>query len=84
MTVVETSLIYVGAPVLLTAVIASLVYGMSPRRGPRYRPGMPFLAAPVWFLAHDLESGGRAALPSAGESPAGVTNEEKGGARGEW
>ena len=46
-------LIYVGAPALLFLVIAVLVLAPSVARGPRYRPGLGWWAAPVWFNGPD-------------------------------
>ena len=39
MSIVETSLIFVGIPAAVTAVVAALVYGRAAARTPRYRPG---------------------------------------------
>jgi hypothetical protein len=46
-------LIYVGAPLLLFLVIALLVMAPSMARGPRYRPGLGWWAAPIWFNGPD-------------------------------
>jgi hypothetical protein len=50
---IETLLIYLGAPALLFLVIALLVMAPSISRGPRYRPGLGWWAAPVWFNGPD-------------------------------
>jgi hypothetical protein len=45
-------LIFVGIPAAVVAVVYGAVYGTSARRGSkRYRPGRPFVFAPVWFLS---------------------------------
>lgn len=49
----EAFLVYVGIPVALFLVIALLVYAPSMGRGPRYRPGLSWWAAPVWFNGPD-------------------------------
>jgi hypothetical protein len=41
--------IFVGIPLGLFLLIAVLVYAPSFMRGPRYRPGLGWWAAPVWF-----------------------------------
>ena len=46
-------LVYVGIPALLFLVIALLVLAPSLARGPRYRPGLGWWAAPVWFNGPD-------------------------------
>ena len=46
-------LVYVGIPALLFLVIAVLVLAPSMARGPRYRPGLGWWAAPVWFNGPD-------------------------------
>ena len=53
LTALQTLLIYVGAPALLFLVIALLVMAPSMARGPRYRPGLGWWAAPVWFNGPD-------------------------------
>ena len=42
-------LLFVGVPVALFLVIALLVAAPSLARGPRYRPGLGWWAAPVWY-----------------------------------
>lgn len=49
LSVLETLLWFVGAPLLLLVVIVLLVAAPSMARGPRYRPGLGWWAAPVWF-----------------------------------
>ncbi|HEV2089316.1 MAG TPA: hypothetical protein VGR21_13490 [Cryptosporangiaceae bacterium] len=97
MSVLETTLVFVGIPLAISVVIALLVFGASARRTPRYRPGRPYQCAPVWFLARTPtgdSAADRPALPAGGERPAVTagadteTNREttvvKGGARGVW
>lgn len=49
LTVLQTVLIFVGIPLALFVLIALLVSAPSMARGPRYRPGLGWWAAPVWF-----------------------------------
>ncbi len=52
MTIVETTAVFVGIPLGVIAVFTLLIYGLSGRRNRRrYRPGIPYSFAPVWFLA---------------------------------
>lgn len=61
----EALLIYVGAPALLFLVIALLVMAPSMARGPRYRPGLGWWAAPVWFNGpDDADAAVRRATPT--------------------
>ena len=52
MNVVETALVYAGAPLVLTAVLAAAVYGRTMVQPNRYRPGRPWNFEPVWYLPH--------------------------------
>jgi hypothetical protein len=62
---VAALLIYVGAPALLFLVIALLVMAPSVARGPRYRPGLGWWAAPVWFNGpDDADAAVRRATPT--------------------
>jgi hypothetical protein len=88
MTPLQTILVFVGVPVAIALVLASLVYGAGSRRAPRYRPGRPFTFTPVWYLAaqqpgepHDGDH--RPAL-EAGQTAAAPAVQPKGGARGTW
>ncbi len=49
MPVWQAILVFVGIPLALFALIALLVYLPSMMHGPRYRPGVGWWAAPVWF-----------------------------------
>lgn len=67
LSVVETLLWFVGLPLLLFVVIALLVMAPSMARGPRYRPGLGWWAAPVWFNGpEDADTAVRQATPSTG------------------
>jgi hypothetical protein len=74
---IETLLLYVGAPAALFLLIALLVMAPSMARGPRYRPGLGWWAAPVWFngpAEGQVEEAVRTAVPTA----------EGGGASARW
>ena len=52
MEVSETVFMFVVVPAALVLIIGGAAYAMGGgRRSRRYRPGRPFDAAPVWFLA---------------------------------
>lgn len=53
LSLLESGLYFVVAPVVLFVVIALLVMAPSMARGPRYRPGVGWWAAPVWFNGPD-------------------------------
>jgi hypothetical protein len=76
LSVLQTLGIFVGIPVLLFVVIAVLVSAPSAARGPRYRPGLGWWAAPVWFNGPDDAE--RAVRESAGSAGQG------GGASARW
>jgi hypothetical protein len=99
MSIVETTLIFVGIPAVAILVVAALVYGGAAARTPRYRPGGAWQFEPVWYLPHPEHSehpghGGSAAntLPNAANRalPAGAGEQvlesttASGGASGEW
>ena len=67
MSVAETLLVYVAAPLLITAVLAALTLrpdATSRRR--RYRPGQPWEHEPVWYAPHT----GHAVAPGHGTDTA--------------
>ncbi|MBA2768572.1 MAG: hypothetical protein H0U35_05480 [Sporichthyaceae bacterium] len=67
LSVLETLLWFVGAPLALFAVIAVLVSAPSMARGPRYRPALGWWAAPVWFNGpDDADTAVRRAVPTSG------------------
>jgi hypothetical protein len=90
----ETVLIFVGAPVAIYAVIALAALGPSQLRAPaRYRPGRPWPHQPAWFVPHSPPADG--AVAPAGHEISGhhvpeltATDPAKpaavGGASGEW
>jgi ABC-type amino acid transport system permease subunit len=74
-----TLAIYVGIPVAVAALIALLVFLPSFVRGPRYRPGRPWLAGSRWFGA---APGGETGAEAIAELPAATT--DGGGASARW
>lgn len=52
MSIVETTLIFVGIPAAAIVLVAAAVYGRAAVRTPRYRPGSPWQFDPVWYLPH--------------------------------
>jgi hypothetical protein len=62
-----TLLIFVGVPIAAFLVISLLVAAPSLARGPRYRPGLGWWAAPVWYggPGGDADAAVRAAEPAA-------------------
>jgi hypothetical protein len=73
MSVTETVLVFVGAPLAIAGVFALFIFGASARRAPRYRPGRPFEFTPVWFLAAPTPTppgAERAELTAGSERPA--------------
>lgn len=49
----QTVLIFVGIPLAIIVVVSLLAAAPSMARGPRYRPGLGWWAAPVWFNGPD-------------------------------
>jgi hypothetical protein len=89
-TVVETILVFAGAPLALIAVMAALT--LRPGKGQkrlRYKPGQPWDHAPVWYEPHPehtpaLGHGsahGHEAIEAARRP---VSGGPLGGARGTW
>lgn len=67
LSVLQTVLIFVGIPALLFVVITLLVVAPSMARGPRYRPGLGWWAAPVWFNGpDDADTAVRTAIATTG------------------
>jgi len=65
--VVETLFWFVGLPAALFVGIAVLVSAATTARGPRYRPGLGWWAAPVWFNGpEDADSAVRSATATTG------------------
>lgn len=84
MSVVETLLVYVGIPALITAVLAVLVFGRGGAKTTRYRPGKGWAHEPVWYVPRPAVSGRHA----VGELTAGAfalpARTARGGASGTW
>ena len=53
LTVAETLGLFVGIPLLVIGLVFALVYGITGRRGPRYRPGMEWSGPPLWWHGPD-------------------------------
>ena len=53
LSVIETLLIFVGIPAAMFIAVVILVNASSRARGPRYRPGLGWWAAPIWFNGPD-------------------------------
>ena len=67
LSVLQTLLIFIGIPAALFVVIVVLVSAPSMARGPRYRPGLGWWAAPVWFNGpDDADTAVRTATATAG------------------
>ena len=67
LSVIETLLWFVAVPGALFVGIAVLVSAASTARGPRYRPGLGWWAAPVWFNGPEsADTAVRTAAPTAG------------------
>jgi hypothetical protein len=73
--VLETLFWFVGVPLALFLLIVLLVSAPSMARGPRYRPGLGWWAAPVWFNGPDSPD---AAVRNAAATPG------TGGASARW
>jgi hypothetical protein len=65
MSIVETSLVFVGIPAAVIVVVAALVFGGAAARTPRYRPGGPWQFEPVWYLPHPEHAGPGSSTPPA-------------------
>jgi hypothetical protein len=67
LTVLQTLLLFVGIPAGVFALVVVLVTASSMSRGPRYRPGLGWWAAPVWFNGpDDADSAVRSAAATTG------------------
>lgn len=78
LTPLEGILVYVVVPLALFALIALLVLAPSIARGPRYRPGLGWFAAPVWFGGPGNPDAALARVRS------GPVDAEGGGASARW
>jgi membrane-associated phospholipid phosphatase len=98
-TVVETLLVYVGAPLAVIVVLALLTLVPGRQKRARYRPGQPWEHAPVWYEPHHegeshdaghgdghaaLGAGGATALTAGSPAAAPAVGGPRGGARGTW
>ena len=53
MTVAETLLVFVGAPLAVVVLLALLIFVPAGRaKRPRYKPGQPWEHEPVWYEPH--------------------------------
>ena len=86
MTVAETILVFVGAPLAIFLVLAFLTLGPGVRdRRPRYKPGQPWTHEPVWYEPHPLATGhGETPALSASAAAESASAGPLGGARGTW
>jgi hypothetical protein len=70
-TVVETILVYVVAPLAVVLLLALLTLAPGARRRrPRYKPGQPWQHEPVWYEPHPQGGGGHG--PTEAHGPAAV------------
>jgi hypothetical protein len=83
-TVAETLLVFVGAPLAVVVLLALLILLPGGRKRPRYRPGQPWEHAPVWYEPHP-DATGHSAHAALGSGTHGTHTETPlGGARGTW
>jgi hypothetical protein len=88
-TVVETLLVFVGAPLAVVVLLALLTFLPGGRKRPRWKSGQPWEHAPVWYEPHpehgpDAGHGdSRHALEAGGSLPR-TAGGPLGGARGTW
>ena len=84
-TVAETLLVYVVAPLAVIVVLALLTLVPGRRKKLRYKPGQPWEHEPVWFEPHPgaLQAGGHGSSHAI-EAGATTTGGPLGGARGTW
>jgi hypothetical protein len=69
-TVVQTLLVYVVAPLAVVAVLALLTLVPGRPKKVRYKPGQPWEHEPVWYEPHPVGGGGHG--PTEAHGPAGV------------
>lgn len=96
MSVVQTILVFVVIPLIITGVMALLIWGPGAARTPRYRPGRDWPYEPVWYAPHPLavqdpadeHAPPRTALSpgvsATTQRPPGTAPTAAGGARGTW
>jgi hypothetical protein len=78
LSIIETTLVFVGIPAAVILIIVAGVYAGGSRRSKRYRPGRPFEFTPVWFLAAPEQVAAVAARPElTGSSRKALTSAAK-------
>jgi hypothetical protein len=84
-TVAETLLVFVGAPLAVVLLLAALIYLPGGRKHPRWRAGQPWEHDPIWFEPHPgaVRTGGHGSH-AAIETGATTSGGPLGGARGTW
>ena len=82
LTGLQTVLIFVGIPLAIIVVVSLLAVAPSMARGPRYRPGLGWWAAPVWFNGPDEPDSAIRAAES--RSPVQIAAGSGGGASARW
>jgi hypothetical protein len=86
-TVVETLLVYVAAPLAVVALLAllTLLPGARNRRA-RYKPGQPWEHEPIWWEPHTASGGHGSGHDGSHALTAGTSASARpyGGARGTW
>lgn len=70
---------FVLLPLGIMALVALMIYGPSSARKPRYRPGVGWWAAPVWFSGPDGTAQAGASALTTSASPTA-----RGGASARW
>jgi hypothetical protein len=86
-TVAETILVYVVAPLAVILLLALLTLAPGARRRrPRYKPGQPWEHEPVWYEPHPASGDGHGDGHGAHALTAGTSASARpyGGARGTW
>ncbi len=71
MSIVQTTLIFAGIPIVATLLVTAMIYARSAERGPRYRPGGPWPYEPVWYLPHPDHSGPVSSMHPSGPAHTG-------------
>jgi hypothetical protein len=67
LSLLQTLLIFVGIPGAIFLAVVVIVSATSSSHGPRYRPGLGWWAAPVWFNGpDDADAAVRRAAPTTG------------------
>ncbi len=89
-TVAETVLVFVGAPLSIVLLFALLTIGPGVReRRPRYKPGQTWNHDAIWYEPHPQGGGHDGATAAIGSSVHGAGSAPQpagplGGARGTW